>query len=63
MTAFLISQPLHFGDYGGMTLKIIWAILDILTIVVLWTGLMLWWRKRNQYVPDIETRVSLSEAY
>ncbi len=63
MTAFLISQPLHFGDYGGMTLKIIWAILDILTIVVLWTGFMLWWRKRNQYVPDIETRVSLSEAY
>lgn len=63
MTAFLISQPLHFGDYGGMTLKVIWAILDILTIVVLWTGLMLWWRKRNQYVPDIETRVSLSEAY
>ncbi len=63
MTAFLISQPLHFGDYGGMTLKIIWAILDILTIVVLWTGLMLWWRKRNQYVPDVETRVSLSEAY
>ncbi|MGJ8620194.1 MAG: PepSY-associated TM helix domain-containing protein [Methylophilaceae bacterium] len=63
MTAFLVSQPLHFGDYGGMTLKIIWAILDILTIVVLWTGLVLWWRKRNQYVPDIETRVSLSEAY
>ncbi len=63
MTAFLISQPLHFGDYGGMTLKIIWAILDLLTIIVLWTGLMLWWKKRNQYVPDIETRVSLSEAY
>lgn len=63
MTAFLISQPLHFGDYGGMTLKVIWAILDILTIIVLWTGLMLWWKKRNQYVPDIETRVSLSEAY
>jgi uncharacterized iron-regulated membrane protein len=63
MAGLLISQPLHFGDYGGMTLKIIWAILDILTIVVLWTGLMLWWKKRNQYVPDIETRVSLSEAY
>ncbi len=63
MTAFLISQPLHFGDYGGMTLKVIWAILDILTIIVLWTGLMLWWKKRNQDVPDIETQIRLSEAY
>ena len=32
VTTLLISQPLHFGDYGGMPLKIIWAILDILTI-------------------------------
>lgn len=63
LVALLISQPLHFGDYGGMALKIIWAILDILTIVVLWTGLMLWWKKRNQHVPDVETRVRLSEAY
>lgn len=63
MAALLISQPLHFGDYGGMTLKILWAILDILTIIVLWTGLMLWWKKRDQHVPDIETRVKLSEAY
>lgn len=38
----LISQPLHFGDYGGMPLKIIWALLDIATIAVLITGLYLW---------------------
>lgn len=63
LITLLISQPLHFGDYGGMTLKIIWLILDIITIVVLWTGLMLWWKKRKQHVPDVETRVRLSEAY
>jgi uncharacterized iron-regulated membrane protein len=44
----LISQPLHFGDYGGMPLKILWALLDIITIIVLWSGLILWWRKRKQ---------------
>jgi uncharacterized iron-regulated membrane protein len=38
----LVSQPLHFGDYGGMPLKIIWAVLDVATIVVLVTGLYLW---------------------
>lgn len=63
LATLLISQPLHFGDYGGMPLKIIWLILDLITIVVLWTGLMLWWKKRKQYVPDIETKIRLSEAY
>lgn len=47
VTALMLSQPLHFGDYGGMGLKIVWAILDLLTIMVLWTGLRLWWQKRN----------------
>lgn len=47
VATLLISQPLHFGDYGGMPLKIIWAILDIITIVVLVTGLYLWLRRRQ----------------
>src|SRR5262249_42893229 len=38
----LLSQPLHFGDYGGLPLKIIWALLDIVTIIVLGSGLYLW---------------------
>jgi len=63
LVALLVSQPLHFGDYGGMTLKWLWAVLDVITIVVLWTGLMLWWKKRHQYVPDIRSRITLSEAY
>ncbi len=49
-----LSVPLHFGDYGGMPLKIIWALLDIAAIVVLWTGLRLWFGRRR--VP-IEKRV------
>ena len=42
-----VSQPLHFGDYGGLPLKVIWALLDIATIVVLLSGLYLWLKKRN----------------
>jgi uncharacterized iron-regulated membrane protein len=37
-----ISRPLHFGDYGGLPLKIIWALLDLMTIIVLGSGLYLW---------------------
>jgi len=42
LTALLVSQPLHFGDYGGQPLKLLWALLDIATIVILITGLYLW---------------------
>src|SRR5690606_34602273 len=35
-------QPLHFGDYGGLPLKALWAALDVITIVVLASGLYLW---------------------
>lgn len=53
LTLVLISQPLHFGDYGGMPLKILWALLDAIVIVVLWSGLYLWWKKRQQTAEDM----------
>jgi uncharacterized iron-regulated membrane protein len=46
--ALLISQPLHFGDYGGLPLKIVWALLDVATIAVLVTGLYLWVARRRR---------------
>ncbi len=42
-----LSRPLHFGNYGGLPLKFIWAILDIATIIVLGSGLYLWFRRRR----------------
>jgi uncharacterized iron-regulated membrane protein len=45
VTALFVSQPLHFGDYGGMPLKIIWAVLDGITVIVLGSGLYLWLRR------------------
>ena len=46
LTILLISQPLHFGDYGGMPMKILWALLDIATLIVLGSGIYLWVRRR-----------------
>lgn len=40
-----LSQPLHFGDYGGLPLKILWVVLDLITIVVLGSGIYLWLAK------------------
>ncbi|MGU3493358.1 PepSY-associated TM helix domain-containing protein [Xanthobacteraceae bacterium A53D] len=47
VTGFLISQPLHFGDYGGLPLRIVWALLDVAAIVVLGSGLYLWFARRR----------------
>ena len=46
-----LSQPLHFGDYGGLPLKIVWALLDVITIVVLVSGLYLWFARRRTARP------------
>lgn len=50
VTALLVSQPLHFGDYGGMPMKILWALLDVITIVILGSGLYLWLARRKRHV-------------
>lgn len=47
VNALFISQPLHFGDYGGLPLKIIWALFDIATIVILGSGLYLWFARNK----------------
>jgi uncharacterized iron-regulated membrane protein len=47
MNALLLSQPLHFGDYGGVPMQWLWAVLDVLTIIVLGSGLYLWLGKRG----------------
>lgn len=45
--ALSLSRPLHFGDYGGLPLKLLWAALTLFTIHVLGTGLYLWLGKRK----------------
>jgi uncharacterized iron-regulated membrane protein len=48
LRALQVSRPLHFGDYGGLPLKILWALLDLATIIVLGTGVYLWWARGRQ---------------
>lgn len=57
--ALFISGPLHFGDYAGMPLKIIWALFTVLTIVLCVTGIYLFIarlrsRKRGEPTPEEE---------
>jgi uncharacterized iron-regulated membrane protein len=47
LRALEVSEPLHFGDYGGLPLKILWALFDFVTIIVLGSGLYLWLSRRT----------------
>jgi len=60
-TLFL-SQPLHFGDYGGLPLKILWALLDLVAIVVLGSGLYLWLRKPKPVADNASARTGRTPA-
>ncbi|WAC76002.1 PepSY-associated TM helix domain-containing protein [Roseateles sp. SL47] len=67
LTALLVSQPLHFGDYGGMPMKVLWALLDVATLLVLGSGVYLWLRKpqgarRKAGAPATAATLALEEA-
>lgn len=49
LRALEVSRPLHFGDYGGTPLKIIWVIFDVVAILVLISGIYLWFDRRKLY--------------
>jgi uncharacterized iron-regulated membrane protein len=44
-----VSRPLHFGDYGGTPLKIIWVLFDLAAITVLISGVYLWFARRKSH--------------
>ncbi|WP_072390886.1 PepSY domain-containing protein [Hyphomicrobium sp. CS1GBMeth3] len=51
--ALFVSQPLHFGDYGGLPMKLLWVILDLISIAVLATGLYLFFTRRKTAEEDL----------
>jgi uncharacterized iron-regulated membrane protein len=62
LRAIEISRPLHFGDYGGLPLKIIWALFDIALIAVLLSGIYLWLSRRRTPIQDeLDRLVTLEE--
>src|SRR5271154_2043997 len=61
LRALEVSRPLHFGDYGGLPLKILWALFDLVTIIVLGSGLYLWLSRRSSF-EQAEQELMVSHA-
>ena len=62
LKTLLLSQPLHFGDYGGAGLKFVWALLDVATIIVLGSGLYLWLRRRRAAARTARAQADVAPA-
>lgn len=46
LKVILLSEPLHFGDYGGLPLKLLWLACSFLTLFIVGNGAWLWWSRR-----------------
>ena len=64
--ALFLSRPLHYGDYGGLFLKLVWAGFDLMAIAVLLSGLYLWlgrWRAPvEKRLDELESGAAVEEA-
>jgi uncharacterized iron-regulated membrane protein len=40
-------QPIHYGEFGGATIKAIWALIGFVPTLLFITGLFYWWRPRQ----------------
>lgn len=60
LRALEVSRPLHFGDYGGIPLKVVWVLFDVVAIIVLISGVYLWFVRRKFYA-DYFLRLSNNE--
>jgi len=48
LRALLLSEPLHFGDYGGLPLKLVWSLFSLVTIVLSVSGVCAFWIARRE---------------
>ncbi|MFT4047733.1 MAG: PepSY-associated TM helix domain-containing protein [Solimonas sp.] len=51
LKAIILSEPLHFGDYGGLPLKLLWTACTWLTLLITANGAWLWWDRRRRRAP------------
>jgi uncharacterized iron-regulated membrane protein len=47
LQAIFVSEPLHFGDYGGLPLKLLWTVCNLLTLFIVANGAWLFFDRRR----------------
>ena len=58
--------PLHFGEFGGLPTRILWAVGGLMPALLLTTGVIMWWKPRwwprRRQARSSETEGVLKEA-
>ncbi|KYG63759.1 hypothetical protein AZI86_13115 [Bdellovibrio bacteriovorus] len=44
----MLSEPLHFGNYGGLFLKLVWLTLSLISLALPILGIYIWWDRRRK---------------
>jgi uncharacterized iron-regulated membrane protein len=53
LKGLLLSEPLHFGDYGGLPLKLVWTLFSLATVVLSASGVWVFFIGRRDRGPQI----------
>jgi uncharacterized iron-regulated membrane protein len=56
LKTLLLSEPLHFGDYGGLTLKILWGSFALVCFAMTIVGIWGWFAKRTERRRPLSTK-------
>ena len=63
LTVFLDSfRKLHFGYFGGLITRIIWCVLGLMPVILAFTGLYLYWQRRQSKVQSKQKRQQMVNA-
>jgi uncharacterized iron-regulated membrane protein len=55
--------PLHYAQFGGMTIKIAWALFGLAPLLLFVTGLFAWWRPAKSKQPqEVDEQVLVGQA-
>lgn len=56
LRAAVLAEPLHFGNYGGLTLKIVWSLLGGLGVILIVSSLMIAFEKNFRPAGNLRTK-------
>jgi uncharacterized iron-regulated membrane protein len=48
----MLSEPLHFGNYGGLFLKLVWLTLSLVSLALPILGIYIWQSKKRSHKVD-----------
>lgn len=56
----MLSEPLHFGNYGGLFLKILWLILSLISLALPILGIYIWADRRRKVARPLSPKKNLA---